>query len=82
MAKVSFGTAILDSAHSLMERAVIPRNKRIRLRARTGIVSQKKNIRFSKPNTVFILVDEIRAKIKNGTPAEEIAIFYRDNKDV
>ena len=79
------GQAILDSAHSLMEKSGDSSEiKRIRLRARTGIVSQKiKIFGFSKPEYEYLfLVDEIRAKIKNGTPAEEIAIFYRDNKDV
>ena len=79
------GQAILDSAHSLMEKSGDSSEiKRIRLRARTEIASQKiKIFCFSKPEHEYLfLVDEIRKKIKDGTPAEEIAVFYRDNRDV
>lgn len=30
---------------------------------------------------VYFLAKDIKAKVDNGTPAEEIAILYRDNKD-
>lgn len=79
------GQAILDSAHSLIEKGEISSEiKRIRLRARAKINSQKiKIFGFSKPEYEnLFLVDDIHAKIKSGTPAEEIAVFYRDNKDV
>lgn len=78
------GQTILDSAHSLMEKSEISFEiKKSRLRAQAKIDSQKiKIFGFSKPEYEnLFLIDDIRAKIKNGTPAEEIAVFYRDNKD-
>ncbi len=37
---------------------------------------------FTKPEyEIEFLSDDIREKIKKGVPAEEIAVFYRDNKD-
>lgn len=68
--------AILDSAHSLLAgekelKAAVPReNKKIEL------------LTFSNPVVEnYFLAQDIKEKIEQEVPPEEIAIFYRDNKD-
>lgn len=68
--------AILDSAHSLIAgekelKAAVPReNKKIEL------------LIFSNPIVeTYFLARDVKEKIAQGIVPEEIAIFYRDNKD-
>src|SRR3989344_4634108 len=59
------------------------RNNIVRLRARAGHSEEKiKLYGFTKPEyELEFLADDIARKIKSGAPAEEIAVFYRDNRD-
>src|SRR3989344_1294013 len=59
------------------------RNNIVRLRARAGHSEEKiKLYGFTKPEyELEFLAQDIARKIKAGVPAEEIAVFYRDNRD-
>ncbi len=75
---------ILDAAHS-----VILHNRVDDKTLHAPLVAKKEAgpapillSEFSSPEyEYFFLVDDIRKKISDGVPPEEIAIFYRDNND-
>ncbi len=68
---------ILDSAHSLLAG-----EKKLK----SNISSEGKSIEiysFNKPAMeFFFLAQDIKKKIEEGVSPDEIAVFYRDNKDV
>ncbi|HYC82977.1 MAG TPA: ATP-dependent DNA helicase, partial [Candidatus Paceibacterota bacterium] len=68
--------AILDSAHSLIAG---PKT----LRANAPHESAKVGIRsFSTPDAEsYFLAKDIKARLEAGTPADEIALLYRENRD-
>lgn len=74
--------SILDSAQSLIEKnqATIFTP----LKSRASSVGQKiKILNFSQPEAELLFISEkIREKLEAGTPPNEIAILYRENRDV
>lgn len=69
--------AILDSAHSL-----IAGPKKLESRA-SHKLEKTKIFEFSSPGAeAYFLAKDIKAKISAGVPAGQIAVLYRDNKDV
>jgi len=79
---------ILDSAHSLINSSTEPSpegNPREVLKGREDVSGGSKvGLRaFSKQGYEYLfLAKDIKEKIGQGVPAEEIAILYRNNKDV
>ncbi len=77
--------SILDGAYSLMkERAGMDPSLDERLVSADGGRGEQIALRvFSRPEYEYLfLVDEIQSLIDGGIPPEEIAILYRDNRDV
>ncbi len=77
--------AILDGAHSLISNNKIEDEKlRVQLEAHSSHVPQKIKIYpFTKgENEYLFLALDIQKRIKQGIPAQEICVLFRDNKDV
>jgi len=75
---------ILDSAHSMIESGDRQKEERVRLVSKKTFDEQKVTLHvFSKPIFEYMYIaDSIKKLIKVGTSPNEIAILYRDNKDV
>jgi len=75
---------ILDSAHSMIEKSSASEIKRVKLKSNTKKeVEPIKFYSFSEPSHEYnFLVSDIKSKIKKGVDPNEIAILYRDNRDV
>ncbi len=69
--------SILDSAHSLL-----PGEKSLK----ANVKHPERNISiypFSRPDVeYFFLSEHVAARLKDGVPPHEIAVIYRDNRDV
>ena len=82
--------AILDAARSvILTSAAIPEASRIKLMAQSRIekvAENKEQIRFyqapDSAGELSFLIKELQTRIKNGTSARELAVLYRDNRDV
>jgi DNA helicase-2/ATP-dependent DNA helicase PcrA len=77
--------SILDAAHSVISKNKIEEeNLRVRLKSQGLLTEEKiKLYRFSEISCeLLFLVDDIEEKIKTGVKPYEIAILFRDNKDV
>ncbi len=75
---------ILDAAHSLiLKNLTLDEKLRITLKSNTTYPQQNIRIRsFENPeHELDFLLSDIQRKINSGTPAESIAVLYRDNKD-
>ncbi|MBI2482187.1 MAG: ATP-dependent helicase [Candidatus Vogelbacteria bacterium] len=74
---------ILDAAHSLLPATVATGGIEVRLASKSAhLVAPILVAAFSKPEVEqFAIASLIKIQIEAGTPAEEIAVLYRDNKD-
>lgn len=73
---------ILDSARSLIQK-VIPAKESPLLKGKEDVGGSKIGLRvFSKQEYEYLfLAEDIQEKLRQGIKAEEIAVFYRNNKD-
>ena len=75
---------VLDAAHSVIEKSSGDASLRKRLIAKNhGVGDSLVVAEFPTPHAELRFVaDDIKRLIKEGTPPEEISVFYRNNSDV
>lgn len=73
---------LIDAAHSVMAHSALPETSRPRLRG-AAAGDREIHLRVSPDEATELhdLVEGLRGALAAGTPAEEIAVLYHDNRD-